>query len=127
MKHNEISGAIIDHSVKIHKALGPGLLESVYQCILVYELRKAKFDVQAEVSVPVKWDKHEIENGFQADLIVNGLVLVELKSVETIAKVHFKQTLTYLKLTDLKLGLLINFGAPKVKDGIHRLVNGLDC
>lgn len=127
MKHNEISGAIIDHSVKIHKALGPGLLESVYQRILVYELRKAKFDVQAEVSVPVKWDKHEIENGFQADLIVNGLVLVELKSVETIAKVHFKQTLTYLKLTDLKLGLLINFGAPKVKDGIHRLVNGLDC
>lgn len=124
MNHNEISGAIIEHSIKIHQALGPGLLESVYQRILAYELRKSKFDIQTEVPVPVKWDGHEIDEGFRADLIVNNLVLVELKSVETIAKVHLKQTLTYLKLTELKLGLLINFGAPLLKDGIHRIVNG---
>lgn len=125
MKHNDISAAIIDHSVNIHKALGPGLLESVYQRILVYELRKAKFDIQTEVSIPVKWDGHEIDEGFRADLIVNDLVLVELKSVEAISKIHLKQTLTYLKLTELKLGLLINFGAPLLKDGIHRIANGV--
>ena len=126
MTHNEISAAIVDHSVKIHKALGPGLLESVYQRILTYELRKAKFDVQAEHPVPVLWDGHEIDEGFRADLIVNDLVLVELKSVEKIANVHLKQTLTYLKLTKIKLGLLINFGAPLLKDGIHRIANGLE-
>ena len=125
MKHNQISAAIIDHSVNIHKALGPGLLESVYQRILVYELRKAKFDVESEVPVPVKWDGHIIDEGFRADLIVNDSVLVELKSVETTSKVHMKQTLTYLKLTELKLGLLINFGAPLLKDGIHRIANGI--
>ena len=125
MTHNEISAAIVDHSIKIHKALGPGLLESVYQRILAYELRKAKFEVQAEYPVPVIWDGHEIDEGFRADLIVNNLVLVELKSVEEVAKVHLKQTLTYLKLTKLKLGLLINFGSPLLKDGIHRIANDL--
>ena len=126
MKHNEISAAIVDHSIKIHKALGPGLLESVYQRILAYELRKAKFEVKTEYPVPVVWDGHEIDEGFRADLIVNDLVLVELKSVEAVSKVHFKQTLTYLKLADLKLGLLINFGTPLLKDGIHRVVNDLE-
>ena len=123
MRHNEITAAIVDHSIKIHKALGPGLLESVYQRILAYELRKAKFDVQTEHPVPVIWDGHEIHEGFRADLIVNGLVLVELKSVEETAKVHLKQTLTYLKLAKIKLGLLINFGSPLLKDGIHRVAN----
>ena len=126
MKHNDISAAVIDHSIRIHKALGPGLLESVYHRILVYELRKAKFEVQTEVPVSIQWDGHEIDEGFRADLIINELVLVELKSVETVAKVHLKQTLTYLKLTELKLGLLINFGEVLLKDGIHRVVNGLD-
>ena len=126
MNHNELSGAIIDHSVKLHKALGPGLLESVYHRILAYELRKSKFNVQSELPIPIKWDGHVIDEGFRADLIVNELVLVELKSVEAIAKVHLKQTLTYLKLTELKLGLVINFGAPLLKDGIHRIVNGLE-
>jgi len=126
MKHNEISAAVIDHSIKIHKALGPGLLESVYQRILSYELRKSNFDVQSEKPIPVKWDGHEIDEGFKADLIVSNLVLIELKSVESISKVHLKQTLTYLKLTELKLGLLINFGAPLLKDGIHRIANGLN-
>ena len=125
MKHNDITAAIVDHSIKIHKALGPGLLESVYQRILTYELRKAKFDVQTEHPVPVIWDGHEIDEGFRADLIVNGIVLVELKSVEETAKVHLKQTLTYLKLSKIKLGLLINFGAPLMKDGIHRVANDL--
>ena len=126
MNHNDISAAIIDHSIKIHKALGPGLLESVYQRILAYELRKSKVDVQTEMPVPVEWDGHVMDEGFRADLIVQNLVLVELKSVQTLAKVHLKQTLTYLKLTRLKLGLLINFGSPLLKDGIHRIVNGLE-
>ena len=125
MELNEISGAIIDHSIKIHSSLGPGLLESVYQRILAYELRKSNFTVETEVPVPVRWDGHIIDEGFRADMIVNGLVLIELKSVETISKVHPKQVLTYLKLTKLKLGLLINFGAPLLKDGIHRIANGV--
>ena len=125
MELNDISGAIVDHSIRIHKALGPGLLESVYQRILTYELRKAGFEVETEVVVPVNWDGHCIDEGFRADLIVNESVLVELKSVEQTQKVHQKQTLTYLKLTGLKLGLLINFGAPLLKDGIDRIVNGL--
>ena len=106
--------------------LGPGLLESVYQRILAYELRKAKFAIKAEHPIPIIWDGHEIDESFRADLIVNDRVLIELKSVESVSKLHPKQTLTYLKLTDLKLGLLINFGAPLLKDGIHRIVNGLD-
>ena len=119
MNHNEVSGAIVDHALKIHQALGPGLLESVYQRILSYELRKSKFEVESEVSIPVRWDGHEIADGFRADLIVNRMVLVELKSVETVSKIHQKQVLTYLKL-----GLLVNFGAPLLKDGIYRIVNG---
>ena len=122
---NDISGAVVDHSLRIHQALGPGLLESVYQRILAYELRKAGFEVETEVPVPVRWDGNVIDEGFRADLIVNKGVLVELKSVEQILKVHQKQTLTYLKLSELQLGLLINFGAPLLKDGIHRIVNGL--
>jgi iron complex transport system substrate-binding protein len=122
---NQISGAIIDLSMKIHQALGPGLLESVYHRILAYELRKAGFKVESEVPVPVEWDGHVIDESFRADLIVNGVVLVELKSVETLLPVHKKQTLTYLKLSKLNLGLLINFGAPLLKDGVHRIVNNL--
>ena len=126
MHHNDISAAIIDHSIKIHQALGPGLLETVYHRILAYELRKNGFDVQTEVPIPVIWDGHKIDEGFRADLIINNLVLIELKSVEYILKVHQKQTLTYLKLANLQLGLLINFGSPLLKDGIHRIVNGLN-
>ncbi len=122
---NQISGAIVDLSVKIHQTLGPGLLESVYHRILAYELRKAGFKVETEVTVPVEWDGHVIDESFRADLIVNNAVLVELKSVETLLPVHMKQTLTYLKLTKLHLGLLINFGSPLLKDGVHRIVNNL--
>ena len=123
MEINDVSGAVIDASIRIHKELGPGLLESVYQRILVYELRKSGFRVQAHVPVPVVWDGHTIDESFRADLIVNDLVLVELKSVEATHPVHRKQTLTYLKLTKLTVGLLINFGSPLLKDGICRLVN----
>ena len=125
MNINEISGAIIDCSIKIHKALGPGLLESVYQRILIYELRKEGLEVQKEVPIPVTWDGNSIDESFRADLIVNTQVLVELKSIERLEPVHSKQVLTYLKLSKLPLGLLINFGAPYLKEGINRIVNNL--
>ena len=125
MLENEISGLVIDVSIGIHKVLEPGLLESVYQRILAYELRKASLDVQTEVPVPVKWDGHVIDESFRADIILNDKVLLELKSVEKTQAVHRKQTLTYIKLAELKLGLLINFGASLLKDDLHRLVNGL--
>lgn len=126
MHHNEISAAIIDRSIRIHQSLGPGLLESVYHRILAYELRKSGFKVQTEVAIPVTWDGRRIDEGFRADLIVKSLVFVELKSVETISKVPQKQTLTYLRLTNLQLGLLINFGSALLKAGIHRIANGLE-
>jgi GxxExxY protein len=105
--------------------LGPGLLESVYQAILGYELKKRGLRVQSEVPLPVEWDGVKMEIGFRADLIVEGMVLVELKSVEAVAPVHKKQLLTYLRLTNLQLGLLLNFGTALMKDGIHRVANGL--
>lgn len=120
---NEITGVIVDRSLFMHRTLGPGLLESVYQRILAYELRKGGLAVETEVPIPVEWDGHVMDEGFRADMIVAGRILVELKSVETLQNVHKKQTLTYLKLTKIKLGLLINFGAPLLKDGIHRIVN----
>jgi len=126
MNINEISGAVIDKSLHIHRELGPGLLESVYQRILAYELRKAGFEVETEVPIPVEWDGHIVNDSFRADMIVGGKVLVELKSVEQTQPVHRKQVLTYLKLSKLKLGLLINFGEALLKNGIHRLANHLD-
>ncbi len=125
MNLNEISGSIIDHAVQIHRKLGPGLLESVYQRILAYELRKSGHHVETEVPIPVNWDGHVVDESFRADLIVDRSVLIELKSVESIQPVHHKQTLTYIKLANLQLGLLINFGAPLLKNGLHRLVNKL--
>ena len=125
MTINEISGQIIDCSVKIHKTLGPGLLESVYQRILSYELRKSGLKLETEVPIPVTWDGHQIETSFRADIIVNDKVLVELKSIEQTTTLHRKQTITYIKLAKLELGLLINFGATLLKDDLHRLANNL--
>lgn len=122
---NDITGAIIDTALDIHRRLGPGLLESVYQAVLAHELRARDFRVETEVPVPVDWKEVHIEIGFRADLILENAVLVELKSVETLAPVHKKQVLTYLRLADLRVGLLINFGAPLLKEGIHRVVNNL--
>jgi GxxExxY protein len=125
MTENEIAKMVVDKSIHIHKALGPGLLESVYQRILAYELRKAGLEVETESPVPVEWDGHVIDESFRADMVINSKVLLELKSVEQSLAVHRKQTLTYLKLTNIKLGLLINFGAELLKNDLHRIVNKL--
>jgi GxxExxY protein len=125
MQHNEVTGTIIDTALDIHRRLGPGLLESVYRKVLAYELRKKSFEVQEEQPIPVVWDDMRLELGFRADLIVNHLVVVETKSVEAIAPVHKKQLLTYLRLTDKRVGLLINFNVELLKDGLSRVVNRL--
>ena len=122
---NEISGQIVDAAVHVHTRLGPGLLESVYERILAYELEQRGLSVERQVAVPVVYENMRFEEGFRADLIVENAVIVELKSVETIAPVHSKQLLTYLKLLDYRLGLLINFGSPLLKDGIKRIANNL--
>lgn len=109
MELNDISGTVVDHAVRIHMVLGPGLLESVYQRILAYELRKSGLFVETEVPIPVRWDGHTIDEGYRADMLVERLVLLELKSVENFSKVHSKQVLTYLKLMDLKLGCRVPF------------------
>jgi GxxExxY protein len=125
MRENEVSGIIIDVAMHIHRTLGPGLLESVYEAILKYELEKRGLKVERQVPVPVNWETVHLDIGFRADLIVEGLVVVELKSVEKIVSVYKKQLLTYLRLTNLRLGLILNFGAELMKDGIARVVNGL--
>lgn len=126
MTHNEISQQIITTAIKIHRSLGPGLFESVYQRILEYELRKSGLHVVSEKSIPVAWDDIKFDEGFRSDLIVEEKVIIELKSVEKVLPVHKKQLLTYLRLSGLKLGLLINFGDKLLKDGITRIVNGFE-
>lgn len=125
MTENEIAKIIVDLCVKIHKALGPGLLESVYEAALVYELKKLGIYFENQVDVPAVYDEVKLEVGFRADLIVDKKVIVELKSVETLAPVYKKQLLTYLKLSKKKLGLLVNFNVDLIKDGITRIANGL--
>jgi GxxExxY protein len=125
MTENEIAKVIVDAAFKIHTKLGPGLLESVYEALLAYELKQRGLLVVRQQSIPVIYETVQLEEGFRADLIVEGKVIVELKSVEVIAPVHKKQVLTYLRLTNLKLGLLINFGEALIKDGISRIANGL--
>jgi GxxExxY protein len=125
MHHNDITAAIIETSIDIHRRLGPGLLESVYRKILAHELQKRGFDIQMEQPIPVVWDGMRLELGFRADVIVNDRVIVETKSVETVHPVHKKQLLTYLRLTDKRVGLLINFNVELLKDGIARVVNRL--
>ncbi len=122
---NEIAAAIISHAIDIHKALGPGMLESVYKECLFYRLTKDGFFVQKELPVPVIFEEVSLECGFRADLVVNKKVVVELKTVEALNEVHFAQTLTNLKFTTCKLGLLMNFRVALMKHGIRRIVNGL--
>lgn len=122
MEYNEITGIIIQTAIDIHRKLGPGLLESVYLETLFYELKK-KLQVEKEVPIPVIWEEVRLDIGFRADLIVADKVIVELKSVEKVADVHKKQLLTYLKLADKRLGLLINFNEVVLKHGITRVVN----
>jgi GxxExxY protein len=125
MTENEVARLIVDASFKVHTTLGPGLLESVYEKALTHELRKRGFAVEVQKEIPVIYDGIDLGCGFRADLVVNGIVLIELKSIEEIAAVHKKQTLTYLRLTGIKLGLLLNFNEVLIKNGISRVVNGL--
>ena len=125
MHENEISKIIVDACYKIHTTLGPGLFESVYEEILEHELINRGLKIKRQQAIPVIWDDIKFDHGFRADLIVEDKVIIEIKSVESIAPVHQKQLLTYLKLTDLKLGLLINFNEALIKHGIHRIVNNL--
>ncbi len=125
MTENEISRIIVDKCLKIHRALGPGLLESVYEEVLSYELMKDDLKCKRQVGIPVIYEDIKMDLGFRADMIVEGKVIIELKSVENVLPVHKKQLLTYLKLTNMKLGLLINFNVPLIKDGIKRIVNNL--
>ena len=119
----QIAKEVVDASVKLHMALGPGLLESVYTLILQKKLQERGYRVEREVPIPVEYEGLQFELGFRADLIINGCFIVELKSVEKLAPVHAKQLLTYLKVTDTRLGLLINFGEALLKDGIKRIAN----
>ncbi|MCB0645444.1 MAG: GxxExxY protein [Saprospiraceae bacterium] len=125
MKENEISSIVIDTALRVHIELGPGLFESVYEEILTYELIKKGLIIERQKAIPVLWDGMKMDQGFRADLIIEKKVLIEIKSVETIAHVHQKQVLTYLRLTGLKLGLLINFNEALLKNGIKRIVNNL--
>ncbi len=125
MTENEIAKIIVDVAFKIHTQFGPGLLESAYQALMVYELRKRGLQVEDEKPIPLRHEGVEIDVAYRADLIVEDKVIVELKSVEEVAKVHKKQLKTYLKLADKRLGLLINFGTVLIKDGIFRVANGM--
>ncbi len=125
MTENELAKVIVNTCFNIHVELGPGLLESVYEEILCYELTLQGYKVDRQKGIPVFWRDLKMDIGFRADLIVEDKVVVELKSVELIAPVHPKKLLTYLRLTKLKLGLLINFNEALIKDGITRVVNGL--
>lgn len=125
MDENELSKVIVDSALQVHRALGPGLLESAYEAALAYELQTRGLEVLRQVPMPVVYRSVRIDDGYVADLIVNNKVIVELKSVMEIVPVHKKQLLTYLKLADKRLGLLINFNVGLIRDGICRIVNGL--
>lgn len=125
MTHNEIARIVVDTALQVHRRFGPGLLESVYKAVLAYELRKRGLHVATEVPIPVVWDEVQLEVGFRADLIVEGLVIVEIKSIEALAPVHAKILLTYLRVANRRLGLLINFGEELLKDGVRRIANDL--
>lgn len=122
---NEISRQIVDAAVQVHKKLGPGLLESVYRECLVYELQKRGLRVEVEVQVPIVYDGVPLKSALRLDLLVEAEVIVELKSIEDVLAVHRAQLLSYLKLTNKRLGLLLNFNVPLIKSGIYRLVNKL--
>ena len=125
MSENEISKLVVDLCFRMYKQYGPGLFESVYEEFFCYEWSKTGIPYKRQHPVPLVHESIRMEVGFRADIIINGKVIVELKSVESLADVHYKQVQTYLKLADIKLGLLINFNVPLIKNGIHRIVNNL--
>ena len=125
LTENQIATFIVDAAFQIHNSLGPGLLESVYEVVLASELRKRGLECVRQQPIPIMYNSIQFDEGFRADLIVEDRVIVELKSIEAVTSVHKKILLTYLKLTDKRLGLLINFGCELLKDGVTRTVNGL--
>ena len=125
MTENEIAAIIVDAALKIHRTLGPGLLESVYQATLSHELQKRGLRVAQQVALPVYYDSVKLNLGFRVDVLVADKVIIEIKSVESLAPVHRKQVETYLRLMDLRLALLINFNVELIRDGIQRVVNRL--
>jgi GxxExxY protein len=125
MNENELSKVIVDACYRIHRKLGPGLLESAYEAILFYELTALNLRVERQKPIPLIWNEIHLDIGFRSDLIVENKVIIEIKSVEQIANVHPKQLLTYLKITKLKLGLLINFNENLIRNGLTRIVNNL--
>jgi len=125
MTENDIATRVIGVSIELHKKLGPGLLESAYEYALVFDLREVGLKVERQVPMPFIYKEVKLETGYKLDLLVENLVILEIKSVEALAPVHYAQLLTYLKLSNLKLGLLINFNTKLLKEGIHRVVNNL--
>lgn len=123
MKINEITGQIIDAAIKVHTELGPGLLESAYEICLAHELRKRGLSVQTQVKLPIEYDGIHLDAGYRIDMLVESKVIVELKAVEKMPPIFEAQILSYLKLSNLQVGLLINFHVPRLKDGLKRIVN----
>jgi GxxExxY protein len=122
---DKISGTVIGLAMKVHSRFGPGLLESAYRECLAYELRKHNYTVEVEKSLPLVYEELRLEHGYRIDLLVNEKLVLELKCVEVFTPVHFAQVMTYLKVGDYRLGLLINFKVAHLRDGIRRVVNGL--
>jgi GxxExxY protein len=124
MTENDIAKHILDAAFRVHTKLGPGVFESVYEVLMAYELRKKSLTVERQKPMPITYDDVRFEEAFRSDLVVNGKVIAELKSVEALSAIHTKQLLTQLRLSGLKLGLLINFGEAHLKNGIKRVING---
>ncbi len=124
MTENEIGKIVVDSAITVHKTLGPGIFENVYEIALTHELKKHELNVERQVPVSIEYDGIKFDEGFRADIIIENKVILELKSVESVTKAHKKQVLTYLKLTGCKLGFLLNFGESLMKDGIERIING---
>lgn len=125
MNENEIGKIIVDTAVAVHKELGPGLLESVYEIILAHELEKRGLSVKRQVPIPIEYKGIKFDEGFRTDILVENKVIIELKSMESVNEAHKKKVLTYLKLSRCKLGYLLNFGESLMKDGISRIINGV--
>ena len=125
MEIEEVGKQVVDSAIKVHRTLGPGLLESAYQACLTYELRKRGLKVECELDQPVSYDGHQIATGYRLDMLVEGCVIIENKVVGSLLPIHEAQLLTYLRLRNCRLGFLINWHVPLVKDGIKRMVNNL--
>ncbi len=125
MTENELSYKIIGIAIDIHKSIGPGLLESAYENALAYDLRELGYDVKQQLAMPFIYKNVKQDVGYRIDLLINNKVIIEVKSIESLASVHYAQTLTYLRLSGLKLALLINFNSKILKNNIHRIVNNL--